>query len=815
MMADTSFGGQARRPDDFSHAAVIVIDDQGTVRGWSDGAALMSGYLPDETIGRPVTDFLGKYDPDYTQPSRSRRVTGEHRGGHTFSVTVIAHPFKMDTSSAPWIWMLMRSHEDMASDMDRPSGADKVSDALLKDWAFEQSPFVLGIHDADLRFVCASEEMRRVMGLPDGAEVRGRRLSELLPDPLYAEVENRMHRVMRTGRPSRREVLRAMPGEETPRRWLVSLSPLRDAEGQVRGLCAAMEETTERYWARRWLSMLSEAGRRVGTSLDVTKTANALTEVIVPQFADLAIVDLLDPVFRGDEMVLPVTAGPLLLRRAAHRATAADSPFTVEPGQPQVYPEHSLPALCIARQEGVFSDDQVQEFAQWVRHSEHRPVDLGGIRSMIALPLNARGVILGVLVCFRTRPERFTAQHLRVGDELATRAALALDNARRYTRERTTAVALQRSLLPRKPPKQSAVDVAARYLPYLPTDSKIGVGGDWFDVIPLSGARVALTVGDVVGHGVSASAVMARLRGAVRTLAYIDLPPEELLTHLDDIVIQMSAEAGDETGESGWDQHGGDIGATFLYGVYDSISRRLVIARAGHPPPAVVLPDGTAEILDLPAGPPLGLGGLPYEAAEIELPESSTLALYTDGLIETHVRDIDVGLAKLCQALAVPDSSLENQCDAVLHTMLTSPPRDDVVLLIARTCGLPADQVAIWDVPADPASVAEARAQTLRQLELWRLEDLAFTTELIVSELVTNAIRYGHPPIQLRLIKDRRTLICEVYDASGTAPHMRRAHQFDEGGRGLLLVAQMSSRWGSRYNLEGKTIWCEQITEAR
>ncbi|MET7608355.1 SpoIIE family protein phosphatase [Streptomyces avermitilis] len=795
---------------------MIVIDDQGTVRGVSDGAELMFGYVPDEMIGRPVTDFLGKYYPDYTQPSRSRRVTGEHRGGHTFSVAVIAHPFRMGTSSAPWIWALMRSREDMASATDGPSGAEEVSDALLKDWAFEQSPFVLGIHDPDLRFVSASEEMRRVMGLPDGTEVRGRRLSELLPDPLYAEVENRMQRVMRTGRPSRREVLRAMPGEETPRRWLVSLSPLKDAEGRVRGLCAAMEEITERYWTRKWLSMLSEAGRRVGASLDVTKTANALTEVIVPQFADLAIVDLLDPVFRGDEMVLPVpAAGPFLLRRAAHRATAAHSPFTVEPGQSQVYPEHSPPALCVARQEGVLSDDQVPEFAQWVKHSEHRPVDLGGIRSMIALPLSARGAILGVLICLRTRPERFTTRHLRVGEELATRAALALDNARRYTRERTTAVALQRSLLPRKPPNQSAVDVAARYLPYLPADSKIGVGGDWFDVIPLSGARVALVVGDVVGHGVRASAAMARLRGAVRTLAYIDLPPEELLTHLDNVVMQMSTEAGDETRESGWDEHGGDIGATFLYGVYDSISRRLVIARAGHPPPAVVHPDGTAEILDLPAGPPLGLGGLPYEAAEIELPESSTLALYTDGLIEAHSHDIDVGLAKLCESLAVPESSLEGQCDAVLRTMLTSPPRDDVVLLIARTCGLPADQVAVWEVPADPASVAEARAQALRQLEQWRLEDLAFTTELIVSELVTNAIRYGHPPIQLRLIKDRGTLICEVYDASGTAPHMRRAYQFDEGGRGLLLVAQLSSRWGSRYNLEGKTIWCEQITEAR
>ncbi|MEV7417392.1 SpoIIE family protein phosphatase [Streptomyces sp. NPDC089919] len=367
-------------------------------------------------------------------------------------------------------------------------------------------------------------------------------------------------------------------------------------------------------------------------------------------------------------------------------------------------------------------------------------------------------------------------------------------------REHTTTMTLQRSLLPQKLPEHSALEIAHRYLP---AGTEAGVGGDWFDVIPLSGARVALVVGDVVGHGIRASATMGRLRTAVRTLADVELPPDELLTHLDDLIIHLSADETDKDASGG-------IGTTCLYVVYDPVSRRCTLATAGHPPPAVVSPEGSVYVLDVPAGPPLGLGGLPFETLEAELPEGSVLALYTDGLLQAREHDIDEALDSMFGALAQPAASLDTVCDRVLTALLTHRPDDDVALLVARTRGLHSDKVVSWDVPADPEYVAQARRQATDQLTAWGLDDAAFVTELLVSELVTNAIRYGAPPIELRLIHDKDTLICEVSDANSTAPRMRRARTFDEGGRGLLLVAQLTQRWGTRPAAVGKTIWAEQ-----
>ncbi|MER5836273.1 ATP-binding SpoIIE family protein phosphatase, partial [Streptomyces sp. NPDC002130] len=338
--------------------------------------------------------------------------------------------------------------------------------------------------------------------------------------------------------------------------------------------------------------------------------------------------------------------------------------------------------------------------------------------------------------------------------------------------------------------------------------SKAGVGGDWFDVIPLSGNRVALVIGDVVGHGVNASATMGRLRTAVRTLADVDLPPDELLTHLDDLVIHLT---GDEEagGAEGDVAAAGELGATCLYAVYDPVSRRCTLASAGHPLPALRAPDGTVDGISGFTGPPLGLGGLPFEATELTLPAGSVLALYSDGLVKSRVRDIDDSLNTLRDALSVRTPSLDAACDAVIHGLLAGRPADDVALLLARTRALTSDQVAVWDIPPDPSLVERARKVAVEQLDEWGLADATFTTELLVSELVTNAIRYGDSPIQLRLIRDT-TLICEVSDASSTAPHLRRARVYDEGGRGLLLVSQLSQNWGTRHATVGKTIWCEQ-----
>jgi len=432
----------------------------------------------------------------------------------------------------------------------------------------------------------------------------------------------------------------------------------------------------------------------------------------------------------------------------------------------------------------------------------HAP-DLG-VHSLIVVPLAARGMVLGVMTLWRSRrPDPFEADDLTLAQELASRAAVAIDNARRFTQQQQTAFTLQSSLLPRTVPDQSAVEVALRYLP---ASAAPGLGGDWFDVIPLSGARVALVVGDVVGRGIHAAATMGRLRTAVHTLASLDLEPDEVLSRLDDLVILLAAEQ-----EAAGERPVGEqvVGATCLYAVYDPVSGRCFVARAGHPPPVVTAPDGHVAPLDLPAGPPLGLGGLPFEARDVELAEGSLLCLYTNGLIGERNIDADVGLAKLCDALTRPADALERTCQAVVDSLVPSRPGDDVALLVARTRMLPPDNVASWRLPSEPASAARARALTSAKLSEWGLEHLAFTTELIASELVTNVYRYAGGPATLRLIRER-CLVCEVSDTSHTSPHLRRARTTDEGGRGLFLVAQMAERWGTRYTREGKTVWTEQ-----
>jgi anti-sigma regulatory factor (Ser/Thr protein kinase) len=291
----------------------------------------------------------------------------------------------------------------------------------------------------------------------------------------------------------------------------------------------------------------------------------------------------------------------------------------------------------------------------------------------------------------------------------------------------------------------------------------------------------------------------------VRTLADIDLPPDELLTHLDDLVLRLSDD-GPVDNDPG---NAGVLGTTCLYAVYDPVSGRCALARAGHFPPAMRRPDGTVAFLDLPAGPPLGLGGVPFETAEFDLPGGSVLALYTDGLIAGNDRDPADVLDVLRDAFARPDDSLEAACDAVLDAMLPERTGDDVALLLARTRALPPGRVADWELPSEPQSVALARKEARDQLAAWGLEELGFVTELVVSELVTNAIVHGLPPVRLRLIRDH-SLICEVSDHSGTAPHLRRARESEVGGRGLLLVAQLTARWGTRHARHGKTIWAEQ-----
>ncbi|WP_345964110.1 SpoIIE family protein phosphatase [Streptomyces sp. BRB040] len=661
----------------------------------------------------------------------------------------------------------------------------------------------------DGRLVLANDEARRLLDLP--ADVEGRPIGSL-------GLDEGVERMLASDEPVTDEVRPA--GD---RLLAVNKRITAPHSGQP-GSVATLRDTTElaavsgrAEVARARLTLLYDAGVRIGTTLDVTRTAEELAEVAVPRFADVAAVDLLEAVQKGQEptveawgrmrrtalcggaetpalppagklvTVAPGTAADRALESG--RAVAETVPHDIvgpPPGDPGPGPGPGPDG-----DRGPDPDpDRVRAMP------EH------GLRSLVTVPLRARGATLGMVHFWRAGDApAFEEDDLSLAEELAARAAVAVDNARRFTREHAMAVTLQRSLLPRGVPEQNALEAAWRYLP-----AEAGVGGDWFDVIPLPGSRVALVVGDVVGHGLHAAATMGRLRTAVHNLSALDLPPDELLAYLDDLVIRIDADerTDDEPGEGA-----GVTGATCLYAVYDAVTGACTMARAGHPAPVVVLPDGTVDSPRVPVSPPLGLNGVPFETAELRLAEGSKLVLYTDGLIEDRNRDIDTGLALLHGALRdVADRTPEETCQTVLDTMLPEHPLDDIALLVAGTRLLDPSQVARWDVPSDPRAVAGVRRECARRLREWGLEEAAFTLELILSELLTNAIRYGTEPIGVRLLHDT-TLTCEVSDAGSTSPRVRRAASTDEGGRGLFLVAHYAQRWGTRYTPDGKVIWAE------
>ncbi|CAL9339865.1 SpoIIE family protein phosphatase [Streptomyces sp. enrichment culture] len=779
--------------------AVVVTDERGVITGWSEEARSLLGYAPGEVVSRPAADLLVSHLP----PSALRRVAEQepwygtvpalHRDGRTVDIAIRACPCP-DRGGRPQ-WVLTASLPDVPS-----LPGDKGT--LLGGLALSQLPIAVAFYDQDNRVVEANDVIARIVGLPE-ERIRGRRLTDFLPSPAYDEFAELQNQVVRTGEPV--HVVRHLraPGQSRGRFWSVFLSPLKNRLGQVQGSSVALLDITEQCLARQRLLLVNEAGNSIGSTLDVTRTAQELTDVVVPRLADYASVDLLEFIHRGEEPPDGPPRGPVTMRRTARQAdTDALLGIMLRLGNTVAYPASAPTAECLATGRSAVYEVNDSSMARWMAQDPERATRLlrSGAHSVMVVPMRARGVTLGSVFLGRTRnPEAFAQDDVLLAEEITARAAVCIDNARRYTRERVTAMTLQRSLLPVTLPCHPAVEAASRYLP---AGGRAGVGGDWFDVIPLSGARVALVVGDVVGHGIQASATMGRLRTAVRTLADIDLPPDELLTHLDDVVIRLSCEAAADADIAG------DNGATCLYAVYDPVSRRCCLARAGHPPPVVVAPDGEAAFLDLPASPPLGLGGLPFEAREMELPEGSLLALYTNGLIEARGHDIDERLGALRRTLTRPAQTLDTLCDNVLATLLPVPPDDDIALLVARTHTLGADQVATWSLPSEPVVVAQARKQATDQLTAWGLDESAFVTELVVSELVTNAIRYGRPPIQLRLIHNG-SLVCEVSDASSTSPHLRRARTFDEGGRGLLLVAQFAWHWGTRHTSQGKTIWAE------
>ncbi|MFJ5310044.1 SpoIIE family protein phosphatase [Streptomyces sp. NPDC088350] len=792
--------------------ARAVVDAHGTITEWGEGASRLLGYTPAEVIGRPAADLVDeKISATALRrlldlPSWCGTVRLRHQDGHGVELRLLAHHRQAEGKPPDWLVL------------SPPAGFGSVQKAeKLATWSFYGANCCsMETYNTDLRLLQANRFSERALNMSE-AEMRGFRHAELVAHPEFEKVEQRMQQVLDTGEPQDVEVQVQVAGEIRKQAWNLSLYPIRDDDGVLRGVGLSAHDRTDQYWAHKRLQVLNDAGARIGRTLSVTRTAQELADVAVPELADFVTVDLLPDVERA-EMTSPEAAAPgptpkgtYLLRRVAHQSVLRDTAEAVlSPGDVDGYAAHSPTGECLATGRPMLYAEFAAESADWsVGHpGREGSVRHFGIHSIMAVPLKARGHTLGAAVFLRhQRPESFSEGDLLLAEEITARAALCIDNARRFTRERDTALALQKALLPQKLPAQPAVEAAFRYLP---ADTLAGVGGDWFDIIPLSGARVALVVGDVVGHGVQASAIMGRLRTAVRTLADIDLSPDELLTHLDDLVIRLSADTDGDGGSPG-DQTAelaAGLGATCLYAVYDPVSRICTLASAGHPVPAVVSPGGAVRFLDVPAGPPLGLGGLPFETAEVRLPEGSLLALYTDGLVESREQAMDEGADRLLSVLGGPVTSLDDLCDAVLATVPPEHPADDIALLIARTQALDPRHVASWDLPADPAVVARARKLVTAQLDEWGARDVTFAAELVVSELVTNAIRHAEAPIRLRLLRDRH-LICEVSDASNTAPHLRRARTYDEGGRGLLLVAQLSRGWGTRHTGTGKTIWAE------
>ncbi|MEW2113658.1 SpoIIE family protein phosphatase [Streptomyces sp. NPDC005474] len=799
-------------PFEAANVAAAVIDAKGTVIGWTGAAERLLGYGAAEVLDRSATTLLaspedasraaGVAEACGTRESWGGLVGARHRDGHRVEVGLRVTAMSDTDDRRAWLVS--------AIDLSKaPTWA--VSGEVLEGF-LTRSPLGMAVLSPDLRYVWMNDTLERYGGVPRDQRL-GRRMSESLPGLNTDALEAQMRRVLETGKPvvdyEYRGWTWADPHQEHA--YSTSFFRLDDPEGNPLGVCYMGMDVTDRWRARERLALLSEASARIGGTLNVMATAQELADFAVPRLADFVTVDLLEAVLHGDEPGSGPVGSEYLVRRAGQQSIHVGCPESViATGDSIDAPRLSPYFETMANGTAVLEPFLDPVTAPWISQDPARARSIAkfGMHSAMWVPLSVRGTVLGVASFVRMEhPQPFEEDDLLLAEELVSRAAVWVENARRYTREHASALALQRSLLPQGLNGGTAMEVASRYLP---TDAREGVGGDWFDVIQLSGARVALVVGDVVGHGLNAAATMGKMRTAVQTLADMDLPPDELLAHLDDLVIRLTEEKGGDDEPIAT----AVLGATCLYAVYDPVTQLCTMARAGHPPPAVVSAGGKVTFPDLPSGPPLGLGSLPFESAEISLPEGSLIALYTDGLIESSDQDIDVGLSRLSDVLAQSGLPLEDLCSAVVNNLLTGPQTDDVALLLARPHALGADRVASWDLPTDPAIVASARELAVRQLIGWGLDDLAMTTELVVSELVTNAIRHGTGPVRLRMIRHDK-LICEVSDASNTSPRMGHARTTDEGGRGLFLVAQLTRRWGTRYTQAGKIIWAEQDLPGR
>lgn len=538
------------------------------------------------------------------------------------------------------------------------------------------------------------------------------------------------------------------------------------------------------------LRYLDAATRRIARGMNLDETLRELCRAAVPAFADTAFVHLYTPLPAGEETA--TAPGVLRLHATGHRP-----PADTVPAAEVVRPAAAGPLTRLLRagRPVLATTPDAAAAAAELLGAASAPSTAPGRRLIIA-PLHGRNHVMGSVVLVREpgRPA-FTLDDLLVASQLATHTALGIDKAVVYAREASVADALQRAMLPPSLPEPAGVVLASRYLPSSRTAQ---VGGDWYDAIPLPGNRVALVIGDVMGHSMTSAAIMGQLRTIVQTLAGLDLPPDEILHHLDEQAERLGSEHT----------------ATCLYAMYDPVLHRLLMANAGHLPPVLLHPDGSTEVVQVPPGAPIGVGGGGFESTEMHAPTGATLLLYTDGLVESRDSDVLSGVERLRSRLrqaashATP-AALEAVCDRALGTLGTGDRDDDVALLAARFEGILPETVAYWYLAPRPQTARQARRLTRRTLRDWGLDALVESTELLVSEVVANAVRFASRPITLRLLCTD-VLRCEVEDDSSAVPRMRHARLSDEGGRGLFLVDQLARRWGATRVSTGKVVWFEQ-----
>jgi PAS domain S-box-containing protein len=658
-----------------------------------------------------------------------------------------------------------------------------------------QSPIGAGVFDRECRYVLVNDALQKIIGLP-AHELIGRRVDEVL-GPLGERVAVNLRTAMTRGVPlvNQEFIGSTYAHGREPRAFLASYFSLADEEGELFGAGSLVTDVTEQRRIREELtaanerlSLLSRVSAALASCLNVHDALSALAELVVPAFADHCVVDLIDEDGGAIRRVALVHADGLAPEREAWAT----------PGQLVTYPTDH-PAVAAMRGgraivEYAADDPDFQHIAPTPESAEFgRRI---GIRSAMTAPLVARGDVLGAVSFVTSASGRvFREIDVELGEELASRAAIALDNARLYAREQRIALTLQRSLLPERLPATPALQTAAVYHPAAQDGS---VGGDWYDVIPLSCGRVALVMGDVMGRGVHAAALMGQLRAAVRAYAAQDLPPGELLGHLDGLVRGLAD----------------DTLVTCVYAVYDPVEEALCFANAGHLPPLLRTPDGV-QMLDV-GGVVLGAGQLPYEQSEVAFPADAVLALYTDGLVERRTADIESGIDDLRRLLAAARGDLEGiSTDLVAAFAAGTDDVDDVALMLVSPHPELRPRVARLDVVPHAAKVRDIRRFALDALTEWGdLEHVGDPVQLIVSELVTNVIRHasGHEAT-VRIERHDHCIVVAVVDPDATPPRVTRSAPDDEGGRGLHLVDAVADRWGTRHLASGgKVVWCEITT---